>query len=204
MTKQAISQIAPIHHVPMPTDSIALAKEKLVELQSEHGEVSASAQTWFVSSGHRYVAFLIDSLNGTSSDFLKEKIIRVLGELRAAEAVQPIQTLLNSGHYAWPGAYALGQIGTPAAANVLIGLLDHKDATFVKEALKGISIAKNPQAVAPVEKLLASPDAAIRFHAVRALIALNPPDLRARLEERAKTETDTDVKTELSAYLSSH
>jgi len=126
--------------------------------------------------GRQVVPYLLKALAqppGPDVDNAQFAVIRVLGNLRAPEAVEPLRQLLRESPslaVKMACAWALGKIGDPCAIPDLVVLSGDDDLSLRAEAIRALGEMKHPQAIPPLLKVLREhPNEATRTHAVSAL-----------------------------------
>jgi HEAT repeat protein len=126
--------------------------------------------------GRQVVPYLLKALAqppGPDVDNAQFAVIRVLGNLRAPEAVEPLRQLLRESPslaVKMACAWALGKIGDPCAIPDLVVLSGDDDLSLRAEAIRALGEMKHPQAIPPLLKVLREhPNEFTRTHAVSAL-----------------------------------
>jgi len=126
--------------------------------------------------GRQVVPYLLKALAqppGPDVDNAQFAVIRVLGNLRAPEAVEPLRQLLRESPslaVKMACAWALGKIGDPCVIPDLVVLLWDENSSLRWEAIMALGEMKHPQAIPPLLKVLREhPNEFTRTHAVSAL-----------------------------------
>jgi len=126
--------------------------------------------------GRPIVPYLLKSLAqppGPDTDQARCGVINALGNIRAAEAVEPLRQLLRQSPSAvvrGVSAEALGKIGDPSVIPDVAALLSDEDRSVRISAVRALGEMKHPEAIPPLLKVLREhPDEATRHHAVHAL-----------------------------------
>jgi HEAT repeat protein len=158
--------------------------------------------------GRPVVPYLLKALAqppGPDVDIAQSEVIEVLGNLRAAEAVEPLRQLLReapSRIVKMACAWALGKIGDPCAIPDLVVLLGEEDLSSRAEAIMALGEMKHPEAIPPLLKVLREhPDEATRTHAVRALESSGMRWLVPILEYQRMVETSPLVQEYLEGAI---
>ncbi len=120
--------------------------------------------------GRRAVGPLLTILRGPDKD-RREKAALVLGELKAASAVEGLIAALDDEEpdVRWRAATALGQIGDARAVEPLVGALRSPAESVRSAALHALGSLKSADALASLRELLQESDPGARAAAVEAL-----------------------------------
>ena len=126
--------------------------------------------------GPPVVPYLLKALAqppGPDAANARSGVIRVLGNLRAAEAVEPLRQLLREippTGVRIAIADAFGKIGEPSTIPDLVALTRDGEILVRASAVRALGELKHPEAIPPLLKVLREhPDEATRTHAVRTL-----------------------------------
>ncbi len=126
--------------------------------------------------GRPIVPYLLKALAqppGPDTDQARCGVISALGNIRAAEAIEPLRQLLRQGPSAVVRgviAEALGKIGDPSVIPDVVALLSDGDRSVRVSAVRALGEMKHPDAIHPLLKVLREhPDEFIRTHAAQAL-----------------------------------
>lgn len=181
----------------------AMLNEFVKALKDENPRVVAGAATALGESGNEdVVPYLIDAFR-TTNPVIGSAIARALGALKAPQAVQWLTAALTNNFIPAAAAEALGRIGDPSAAPLLVHCLEHPDADVKAAAARSLGLFKGSAAksfdqqtrdtkVLPaLSKLSRDPSAKVRLCAAIARMELGDKDgaelLKKTLEEAAKT-----------------
>jgi HEAT repeat protein len=155
--------------------------------------------------GRQVVPYLLKALAqppGPDVDNAQFAVIRVLGNLRAPEAVEPLRQLLRESPslaVKMACAWALGKIGDPCVIPDLVVLLWDENSSLRWEAIMALGEMKHPQAIPPLLKVLREhPNEFTRTHAVSALESSGMRWLVPILEYRRMVEPSPLVQEYLA------
>ena len=98
---------------------------------------------------------------------------------------------------------AMGAYSTPAARAFLLRVMNdpHEGTIVVREAAEALAQSGGASAVAPIARLLQSPDRTLREGAIVALGRIDLATARHELEQQLPRETDADLRRQIGALL---
>lgn len=129
---------------------------------------------------------------------VQRKAMQLAGELKLAEAIDPISKMMLGDSYSRfraDAARALGQIGQAGALAALSqALLNDKEKDVRAAAAEAMGVLKDPNAVQYLLKKLDDEDVGVRKAGVQSLGAYGGDDVVKALGNRFKRETDAAIK----------
>ncbi len=161
-------------------------------LGEENRPLNAKVYAMVLEAGPAAVPVLLEHVEADSAN-LREHVIAALGNQKVTQAVPAITRVLADRSYTrrYVAAWALGEIGDPAAVPALLGALDDPDPEVRKLAVRSL-IKQNQAAVDPLIALLDKANPTAAAGAVRALGDIADPRaleaLLAQAEGGARVE----------------
>ncbi len=157
--------------------------------------------------GDMAIPYLIDALKhprGKEPSKCQIGAARVLGQLRAKEAVPVLREVIQSGsvELAQMAAFALGRAGDPSALPELMEAAKSTDFNLQMSAIDALGEIGDPRAEPLLVELLSThPNASVRYAAAKALGRAGTPACIAILEERMRVEPDKGVRSRITNAL---
>jgi len=111
-------------------------QRQLIDLSSEHGEVSLGARYFWVQQGKAAVPFLLNVLETDATDWRLEKVIETLGLIGDSAAVSKLTPFLEREILSWQTALAIARIGSEEALSILNQRINSEHNIAVKEAIR--------------------------------------------------------------------
>jgi HEAT repeat protein len=123
------------------------------------------------------------------------EILRLLGRLALPETLPAVLAMLNDRRWIVRSAAMMSAAAFAGEepTQALIDLLDERDLDVVNYATVLLGGRGDQEAVAPVAELLRSPDAGVRYSAVRALTELSGPAAWAALDRHVERESSPKI-----------
>ena len=140
----------------------------LVEaLTSENADLRKAATRALVKLGSEVVEFVLPLLTRGDNEVSQRSGIRVVGELRAAEALDLLIPVVGANRDA--AAWALGRIGDREGLTALLGALSDGRWQVRREAAQALGSLEDPNSLPALEKALEDPETVVREWAARSL-----------------------------------
>lgn len=184
----------------MSTPEDAPAAE-LMNLASDAAPAFESARRTLLAQGERAIPMLLAGLEDARLGSIAHgRILRILGELGRDETLPAIRGVLRrslrDGDPIVRSAAmeALAGFQSEQAVHELIALFDHPVARVAGYAAVLAGQTRMRAALAPLQGLLASPDASLRYAAAVGLIRLNDAQARQLLSAHMLREHDAEVR----------
>jgi HEAT repeat protein len=139
----------------------------VVVLASSNSELRKAATRALVKIGSEAAGSVMPLLTETENEISQRAGIRVVGELRASEAVEMLVPITGANRDA--ASWALGRIGDPGGLEALLGALSDDRWQVRREAAQALGNLEDPDAVPALTGALDDPETVVREWAARSL-----------------------------------